>query len=137
MTLPQAEESLKRIFCDKYDDGDWRPALKIVTEKEPDEDIHPLIKTLQEKSHNKDHPFVPTEYTQVAAEVTSMIGELQRRNQIFDGVPDTDAYIEPAVEREVEVVPIRMEDELVAEVLREQAIEKGDIIEVEDDESEG
>jgi hypothetical protein len=58
-------------------------------------------------------------------------------NQIFDGVPDTDAYIEPAVESEVEVVPIRMEDELVAEVLREQAIEKGDIIEVEDDESEG
>ena len=34
-------------------------------------------------------------------------------------------------------VPIHTEDELVAEVLREQAIEKGDVVEVEDDESDG
>jgi hypothetical protein len=37
---------------------------------------------------------------------------------------------------EVEVVPICTDDELIAEVLREQAIERGEIIEVEDDECE-
>lgn len=136
MTLPQAEDSLKKVFGDQYNDDDWRPALKIVTETEPDEDVHSLIKALQEKSHAKKPPFIPTEYTEVAAEVTLAIKELERRNRIFEGAPSADAFIEPDVEREVEVVPIRTDDELVAEVLREQAIEKGEIIEVEDDECE-
>jgi len=37
MTLPQAEDLLKKVFGDQYNDDDWRPALKIVTETEPDE----------------------------------------------------------------------------------------------------
>ena len=136
MTLPQAEELLKKIFSNQYNDADWRPALKIVTETEPDEDVYSLINALQENSHTKHKPFVPDEYTEVAAKVTSSIKELERRNRIFEGAPSADAYIEPELEREVEVVPIRTEDELVAEVLREQAIERGEVVEVDDDESE-
>ena len=34
-------------------------------------------------------------------------------------------YIEPEIEREVEAVPVRTDDELVAEVLKERAIERG------------
>ena len=80
MTLPQAKDSLKKIFGDQYNNDDWQPALKIVTETEPDEDVHSLIKALQEKSHSKNQPFIPAEYTMVAAEVTSAIKELKRRN---------------------------------------------------------
>lgn len=136
MTLPQAEDSLKKIFGDQYNDGDWRPALKIVTETEPDEDVHSLIKTLQEGSCSTNQPFVPTEYTHIAAEVTSAIKELEQRKRIFEGAPSADSFIEPEGEKEVEIVPVRTDDELVAEVLREQAIERGGIEEKED-ESEG
>ena len=80
MTLPQAEDSLKKVFGNQYNDDDWQPALKIVTKTEPDEDVHSLIKALQEKSHSKKQPFVPAKYTMVAAEVTSAIEELERRN---------------------------------------------------------
>jgi hypothetical protein len=135
MTLPQAEDSLKKIFGDQYDDDDWRPALKIITEAEPGEDAYSLIKVLQEtKARAKKQPFIPAEYVKVAMEVTSAIKELEERNRIFEGAPSVDAFIEPDIEREVEVVPIRTDDELVGEVLREQAIEKGEIVEIEDDE---
>jgi hypothetical protein len=136
MTLPQAEESLKQIFGDQYNDNEWRPALKVVTETEPDEDTYSLIKALQEESCTRGHLFVPAEYTEVAARVSAVISELEGRNRIFEGAPSADAYIEPDVEKEVEATPIRTDDELVAEVLREQAIESGEIIEVEDNESE-
>lgn len=133
MTLPQAEDVLKKIFGDQYNDDYWRPALKIVTETEPDEDVHSLINALQEKSRSQNQAFIPTEYCEVAAEVTSSIKELERRNRIFEGAPTADAYIEPEIEREVEVLPIRTDDQLVAEVLREQAVERGEIVEEEDD----
>ena len=132
MTLPQAEDSLKKIFGDQYNDDYWRPALKVVTETEPDEDVHSLIKALQQQSDPK-KPFTPTEYTEVVAEVTSAIKELEQRKRIFDGAPSADAYIEPEIEREVEVVPVRTDDELVAEVLKEQAIERGEIVEEEEE----
>jgi len=136
MTLPQAEDSLKEVFGNQYNDDDWRPALTLVTETEPDEDIHSLIKALREKPSRGSQPFTPNEYTEVAAEVTSEIKELERRNRIFEGAPSADAYIEPDVEREVEVDQIRTDDELVAEVVREQAIERGEIVEKEDEECE-
>ena len=136
MTLPQAEDSLKKIFGDQYDDDNWRPALKIVTETESDEDVHALIKALREKSSSNEQTFIPSEYIEAAAEVTSAIKELKRRNRIFEGAPSADDFIEPEIEREVEVAPIRTDDELVAEVAREKAIERGEIIEVEDDEGE-
>ena len=136
MTLPQAEDLLKKVFGNQYNDDDWRPALKIATEMEPDEDVRPLIKALQGKSSSKNKPFTPDEYVEVAVEVTSAIKELERRNRIFEGAPSADAYIEPEIEREVEVVPMRTDDKLVAEVAREQAIERGEIVEPEDDECE-
>ena len=69
-------------------------------------------------------------------EVASAIKELEQKNRIFEGAPSADAFIKPDFEREVEVAPICTDDELVAEVLREQAIEKGGIEEVEDNESD-
>ena len=53
MTLPQAEDSLKKVFGDQYNDNNWQPALKIMTKMEPDDDMHSLIKALQEKPHSK------------------------------------------------------------------------------------
>ena len=136
MTLPQAEDSLKKIFGGQYNDDDWRPALKTVTETEPDEDVRILIEILRKKSHPKNQPFIPIEYSETAAEVAAVIKELEQKNRIFEGAPGADAYIEPDVEREVEEVPIRTDDELVAEVLKERAIEMGEIVEVDEDDSE-
>ena len=134
MFLTQAEDSLKEMFGDQYNDDYWRPALKVVTETEPDEDVHSHIRALQQESDPKKQPFTPPEYTKAAAEVASAIKELERRKQIFDGAPSADAYIEPEIEREVEEVPVWTEDELVEEVLREQARERGETVETDDDE---
>jgi len=111
MALPQAEDSLKEIFGNQYNDDYWQPALKVVTETEPDEDVHSLIKALQQKSNPKNQPFTPTEYTKVAAEVASAIKELEQRKRVFEGAPSVDVYIEPEIEREVEMVPVRTDDE--------------------------
>ena len=138
VTLPQAEELLRKIFGNQYNDACWRLALKIVTETEPNEDVRSLIKNLQEKSCSANQLFVPTEYTHTAVEVGLAIEELERRKRIFDGTPSADSFIEPEGEREVEATPMRTDDELVAEVLRERAIESREIEEIEDDsESEG
>ena len=102
---------------------------------EPNEDVHSLIKTLQKKSCSMGRPFVCTAYTCVAAEVRSMIKELERRNRIFEGVPSADSFIEPEGEKEIEVVEVRTDDELIAEVLREKMVERGEVGEM-DDESE-
>ena len=110
--------------------------LKIVTETEPNEDVHSLIKNLQQKSHSTNQPFVPTEYTHVAMEVTSAIKELEQQKRIFEGIPNIDSFIEPEAEKEVEIMPVHTDDELVAEVLREQVIKRGGIEEKEDN-SEG
>ena len=131
-TLPQAKDALKKIFSDQYNDDYWRPALKVVTETEPDEDACPLAKALQQKSNLK-KPFTPIKYTKAAADVASAIKELKQRKRIFDGALSADTFIELEIEREVEVVPVRTDDELVAEVLREQAIERGEIVEREDE----
>ena len=45
-----------------------------------------------------------------------------------------DDYIEPEIEQEVEVTPVHTDDELVAKVMEEQAIERGEIVGKEDDE---
>ena len=42
VTLPQAEELLKKTFGNQYNDAYWQPALKIVTEMEPDECQNPF-----------------------------------------------------------------------------------------------
>lgn len=136
MTLPQAEDLLKQVFGNQYNDNDWRPALKIITEAEPDEDVHSLINALHEECHAKKVTFIPAEYTEAAMEVATAIKELEQRNRIFEGAPSADAYIELQIEREVEVEPIRTEDELVAQVLREQVLERGGIVENEEDECE-
>jgi len=103
---------------------------------EPNEDMHSLIKALQEKSHSKNQPFIPTEYTRVVAEVASATKELEQRNQIFEGAPSMDAYIKPEIKKEVEVVPVHTDDELVAKVFREQTIERREIVEKEEDKCE-
>ena len=134
MALPQAEESLKKIFGNQYNDTYWWPALKLITGTEPDEDVHLLIKTLQEKlSHSANQPFIPTKYTRVGTDVASTIKELESRNQIFEGAPSADSFIEPEREGEIEAMLVHTNDQLVAEVLKEKAIEEGEIQERDDD----
>ena len=116
LTLSQAEDALKEIFGNQYNNNNWQPALTTVTETEPGEDMLSLVKGIQEESRTKEQLFIPVEYTKVAAEVTASIRELEQRNQIFEGAPSADTFIEPEFEREVEDVPIHSDDELVADV---------------------
>ena len=46
MTLPRVEAELQALFKDQYNDSDWRPALKVVTECEPDDNVIEAISKL-------------------------------------------------------------------------------------------
>ena len=48
MTLPSAENKLKVLFKDQYNNEDWRPALKVVTKSKPDNNVIEVISKLQE-----------------------------------------------------------------------------------------
>jgi hypothetical protein len=48
MTLPQAEAELQALLKHQYNDDDWRPALKVVTECEPDDNVIEAVSKLRE-----------------------------------------------------------------------------------------
>ena len=55
MSLPQAEAELQALFKDQYNDGDWRLALKIVTECELGGDVIKAISKLRESASAEPH----------------------------------------------------------------------------------
>ena len=42
-------------------------------------------------------------------------------------MPSADSFIEPKGEKEIDIAPVCTDDELIAEVLREKMVERGEI----------
>ena len=96
MTLPQAEAELQGLFKDQYDDDDWRPALKAVTECEPGDNVIKAISKLRGSTlaTPSTFPSVPNEessadlpeYNDTLAELGHSIKALKKRNRLFQDV---------------------------------------------------
>ena len=144
MTLPSAENELKALFKDQYNDEDWRPALKVVTESEPDDNVIEAISKLQELTLGA--PATPSsiaegseidipEYNDALMDVGDSIRALKQRNRLFGDTLKPCNFIELEGEEEEvrEEVRLRTDDEIVAEVTREEAKLDGEDTDVDED----
>jgi hypothetical protein len=86
-------------------------------------------------------PSIPpmTQSHALEAELMDCVVELKRRNRIFGSIPSLDDLLDPTEEQEIGDMPYWFEGgdaEIVAQVHHEQAIERGEVVEVDSD-SEG
>ena len=144
MTLPNAEEHLKKQLGDRYNERDWRPALDAVMNAEGDvmqaqEALHKLaaecrLPRLTIRLPPQSRPAIP-QIIEAEQELMDSVKKLVERNRIIGPPPTLEDLVDPVEEREVGDSPYRFEggdDEIMAEVRREMAIAQGDIIEVDD-----
>ena len=144
MTLPKAEAELQVLFKDHYNDSDWRPALKLVTECEPDDNVIEAISKLRE-SMSAMTPTPPSvseessthllEYNEALEDLGHSIGTLKKRNRLFKDVLTANEFVElEGEDEEEEEVKLRTDGEIVEEVTRELAGPEGETVdEVEED----
>ena len=140
ISLPQAEAELQELFKDQYNNNDWRPALKIVTECEPDDDVIDAISKLRESMSAT--PSTPSsdinlpEYNNALTDLGNSIDALREHNRLFRGALTPQEFIElDGEEQEEEEVRLRTDEEIVGEVARETAQLNGET--VDDDEGDG
>lgn len=145
MTLPQAEEQLKALFGDDYNDDRWRVALTTITESEDTEHALQALDLAYPPQPEKQPivestPVVPTradteEGREAEEKLGQLVANLKERNRIFGETPTIDQLLDPAEEREIEEEEID-EDKIVAAVIYEQRVARSEIIEIESDEEE-
>jgi hypothetical protein len=148
MSLPQAKNALKDHFGNQYVDEEWRPALDAVMAAE--NDTIAALEGIKELWHssNPTAAAIPlplhTSTTQCAdleEDLMSSVVMLKSRNRIFGPLPTIKELISPSEERENEDNPQCLnDDEIVAQVRYEKALERGEIVEInlesEDEEDE-
>jgi len=151
MTLPEAEECLKKKLGNQYIVDDWKSALDAVMNVEGDvvqaqEALHKLASECQLphltiKLPHKSPPKSATipQITEAEQELMESVKELVKCRQIIGSPPTLEDLINPVEEREIGDSPYRFEGgdaEIVAVVQHEMAVARGDVIELEDSEDD-
>jgi hypothetical protein len=150
MSLPEAETCLEQHLTDHYADTDWRPALKAVMDAEGDiatalKAVDTLAATASQRTGLKiwipAHPKIPTQVTTLEIELMDSVGGLKSHNRIFGELLTIEEILDPVEEREVgddcDYEFPGGDNEIVEEVRRQMAIERGDIMEVDSDSEDG
>jgi hypothetical protein len=151
MTLPEAEERLKKHLGERYNTCDWHPALDAVMDAEDDtsraqEAIHHLASksqlprlVIKLPRRLEGHESSVSQIVDVEKELMSSVEELVKRKRIIGCPPTFEELVNPIEEREVGDSPYRFEGgdaEIVAEVWHEIAVARGEVIELDDSDSE-
>jgi hypothetical protein len=152
MSLPEAEEQLKTHLGDQYNDSDWRPALDAVMKAEGDAvqaqaAIHKLASgsqlprlTIRIPGNGRPkHSDVAPQLAEAEKLLTESVEELVRRKRIIGPPPTIEDLLDPVEEREIVDSGYRFEGgdvEIVAEVKQEMAVKSGEIIELDDSDSD-
>ena len=147
MSLPQAENALKGHLRNRYVDEEWQPALDAVMAAE--NDATAALEQLKELRHaSKSNPaaasssilplYAPTTQCEdLEADLMSSVKMLKSQNRIFGRLPTIAELISPPEEQESEDNLQRLnDDEIVAQVHYERAVEQGEIIEIESEDEE-
>ena len=152
MSLPEAEEHLKTHLGDQYNDSDWRPALDAVMKAEGDvvqaqAAIHKLASQSQLprltvripcRSHPR-HSNTAPQLDEAEKLLIDSVEELVRRKRIIGPPPTIEDLVNPIEEHEIGDSPYQFEGgdiEIVAEVKREMAVKSGEVIELDDSDSD-
>ncbi|KAJ3794168.1 hypothetical protein GGU11DRAFT_690352, partial [Lentinula aff. detonsa] len=145
MTLPEAEKQLKELFGDSYHDEIWRAMLSKITCLEPDSDsaaIFTEIDTHLQSLHSST-ASVPTQTDSiipVERDLMEIIADLKTRNRIFGETPTLEELVDPVEEKEISESAFHYgedaEKKIVDQVNYEQAVKRGEIVEIEEDDDE-
>jgi hypothetical protein len=155
MTLPAAEEQLKTHLGNQYNAQDWQPTLDAVMSAEGNviqaqealaqlssiTQLPRLMIRLPPLAQVQSHPTSISDSQIIEAEKDLMntVEELVKRKQIIGPPPTLEDLVDPIEERETGDSPYRFEGgdaEIVAEVQREMAIARGEIIELNDSDND-
>jgi hypothetical protein len=139
MTLSQTEDRLRSVLGDGYVDEEWRPALCAVTAAENDvqaalDSINNLRLAANPGIVVSDEPTARTaQCREVEDDLLKCVAQLTKRNRIH-GAPSTlEELVNPAEEQEIgeRFREFKSDEDIVDTVRREEAISRGEIVEVE------
>ena len=143
MSLPQAEAELQALFKNQYNDGDWRPALKMVTECEPEDNVIEVISKLRESASaesparssvpNEESTINLPEYNDALKDLGHSIEALRERNRLFRSALTPHEFIELDNKKEEEEVKLRTDDEIVEDIRKETARVNGETVDEDED----
>ena len=149
MTLPDVESRLKLLLGAGYVDGDWRPAIDAILATENDttaatQEVERLAIAAANNSRLKiciQHPtqVIAPQITAIKKDLLATVEELHKIKGVGENVPSVDELVEPKEERDARMEPDKFpggDAEIVAHVKHLIAVEKGEIIEVDDSEDE-
>ncbi|KAJ3745122.1 hypothetical protein DFH05DRAFT_1524784 [Lentinula detonsa] len=148
MTLPQAEDALKEVFGAQYKDEVWRSMLSKITSQEPDSDRGPIlaeIETHLQSLHPSSTvetgmPSSSAEISPVETELMDAVSLLKKRNRIFGPLPTLEELVNPAEEKDIGESAYQFgenaEEKIVKQVRYEEAVKRGEIVEIEEDEED-
>ena len=139
MSLPQAKDALKDLFGAGYIEETWIPALTAVMGAE--NDVSLALEAINKIRGPLKAPSACATTTQCAAleaDLAESVQNLKERKRIFGRVPTLNELLDPVEEQEVgePMHAFEGDEDIVAQVHREQAIEHGEIIEIPSDDDE-
>ena len=146
MTLPQAEEKLLAHLGDCYKDADWHPALKAIMDAEGD--VTKAQDAVQSYATTCERPKLiiklpasrPRQVVDLENDLMESVEKLKARNRIFGPLLSIDDLISPIEEKEsLEDSPHAFpggDHEIVGQVRHEIQVQNGEVIEVDDDDSD-
>ena len=139
MSLPQAKDALTDLFGAGYIEETWVPALTAIMDAENDASL--ALEAINKIRTPLKAPSACATTTQCAAleaDLAESVQNLKERKRIFGRVPTLDELLDPVEEQEVgePMHAFEGDEDIVAQVHREQAIEHGEIIEIPSDDDE-
>ena len=143
MTLPQAEDRLQSVLGDGYVDEEWRPALCAVMAAENDVEAAlnsisnlRLTADLDRTIPISDEP--PAQSHNVEEDLLKCVARLKERNRIFGPASTLEELVNPVEEQEIgeDSRKFESDEDIVDAVRREEAITRGEIIEVDSDDED-
>jgi hypothetical protein len=124
-TLPEAEEGLKKVYGNTYDNSIWRPALTAITGSETTEDALDELARFKAAENNA----VKEGDGQMEAVETELMGavvELKARRRIFGPLPSFEDLVNPPGELEADKNPdLFANDADIVEAVRKGVSEEG------------
>jgi hypothetical protein len=145
MTLPEVIGRLESYLGNAYSYGDWKLAIDAVLGAENDSQVaKAAIETLRTQNLqpvsvsplSASAPELPAQSILLESELMESVQELQKRRRIIGSAPTLDDLLNPISEQEIGQSLFSFEggdSEIVEEVERSLAIERGEISEIEED----
>jgi hypothetical protein len=126
-TLPEAEEGLKKIYGNSYDDSIWWPALATITGSETTDNALDELAMFKAAAENSAIKEGDGKMGAAETKLMDAIVELKDRQRIFRPLPSFEDLVNPPGKLEVDENPDLFTNNTdIVEAVRKQVSEEGD-----------